>query len=344
MDTVHEISIVMPVYNAGRYLSRMIDSLLNQTFNDFELIIVDDGSTDGSSDVCDYYRNIDSRIKVIHRENRGLCNARNTALKIAKGDYICFCDDDDFYYEDGLEQIHFAIVRTNADLIKTAHCVEMWNDTVLVDSHKAEMLDATVTVNELISGKYFHKVVKALWNGAYKRSVIEENNIWFDESMKAGGEDYDFNLRYMGFINTVCCIDKENYIHIVRNNQSASIGYNPNRIESILIAYNSEVRFLSKKKTSTEVYVEHQLWYLNMIKTELSYKDCKLADREKINVINKYLDGILEFKNIGIAEVIRSRSLAAKDKIKWIVLKTRSPKLIYRLWQMRNGLNKQNGM
>lgn len=92
------ISIIVPVYNVEAYLCRCIDSILAQTFTDFELILVDDGSPDNCSSICDEYAKKDSRIVVVHKENGGLSDARNTGLDIAKGEYIGFVDSDDFIH------------------------------------------------------------------------------------------------------------------------------------------------------------------------------------------------------------------------------------------------------
>lgn len=95
-----KISIIVPVYNVEKYLRKCIDSILNQTFKDFELILIDDGSTDESGKICDEYNLKDNRIKVIHKENGGLSSARNAGLDIAQGEYIGFVDSDDWIESD----------------------------------------------------------------------------------------------------------------------------------------------------------------------------------------------------------------------------------------------------
>lgn len=113
-----KISIIMPVYNSEKFLREAIDSILNQSYKDFELILVNDGSTDKSSDICDEYSKIDSRIHVINQVNGGISNARNSGLKVAKGEFIVFSDNDDIFSVDLLkENIHLA-EKHNADLVK----------------------------------------------------------------------------------------------------------------------------------------------------------------------------------------------------------------------------------
>ena len=92
-----KVSIIMPVYNSEKYLSKAVESVLAQDFQDFELIMVDDGSPDNSGAVCDSYAEKDARVKVIHKKNGGICSARNAGIDAARGEYIGFCDNDDLY-------------------------------------------------------------------------------------------------------------------------------------------------------------------------------------------------------------------------------------------------------
>lgn len=110
------ISIIVPVYKVEKYISRCIDSILSQTFTDFEIILVDDGSPDNSGRICDQYALNDSRIKVIHKKNGGLADARNAGLDIAAGDYLGFVDSDDFIYTDMYEKLYEACIKYNSKI------------------------------------------------------------------------------------------------------------------------------------------------------------------------------------------------------------------------------------
>lgn len=113
------ISIIVPIYNAERYLNCCIDSILSQTFADFELLLIDDGSSDKSGDICDKYAQLDMRIKVIHKPNTGVSDARNCALDIAIGKYVMFMDADDFLcLEDALEQLHEVAEQYSLDIVR----------------------------------------------------------------------------------------------------------------------------------------------------------------------------------------------------------------------------------
>lgn len=110
------ISIIVPVYKVEKYLNRCIDSILNQTYTNFECILVDDGSPDNCPTICDEYSKIDSRIKVIHKSNGGLSSARNAGLDICQGEYVCFIDSDDWIADNYLKELYNSIKTYNADI------------------------------------------------------------------------------------------------------------------------------------------------------------------------------------------------------------------------------------
>ena len=111
------VSIIVPVYNVNQFLDRCLNSICTQTFSDIEIILVDDGSTDGSSSKCDQYEEIDSRIKVIHKENGGLSSARNRGIESAKGKYLFFVDSDDYIVKDCIEYLITTLEKSNADMV-----------------------------------------------------------------------------------------------------------------------------------------------------------------------------------------------------------------------------------
>lgn len=113
---IPKISIIVPVYNVELFLHKCIISILSQTFKDFELILINDGSTDKSGEICDVYSQKDSRIKVIHKKNEGQSSARNKGLEIARGDYIGFVDSDDWIEQDMYKTLYESSIKANADI------------------------------------------------------------------------------------------------------------------------------------------------------------------------------------------------------------------------------------
>ncbi len=123
------VSVIMPVYNSARFLPRAIESVLNQSFEDFELILVNDGSTDESPGLCEYYAARDGRVRVIHKNNRGVSSARNRGIEAALGEFITFIDDDDEYLPNLLKDNYSLVRETGADIIKfSINCCAVFSD------------------------------------------------------------------------------------------------------------------------------------------------------------------------------------------------------------------------
>ena len=122
INNLFKVKIVVPVYNTEKYISRCIDSILAQTYKNFSLIIIDDGSTDASGNICEEYRKIDSRVIVIHQENRGLSNARNRGIEYPiENDFITFVDSDDIIHPKYLEYMLRAIESTGCKVVVVKH-------------------------------------------------------------------------------------------------------------------------------------------------------------------------------------------------------------------------------
>ena len=111
-----KVSVIVPVYNVEKYLKQCLDSIVDQTLEDLEIVLVDDGSVDSSGTICDEYAKKDARIKVIHKKNGGLSDARNVAIDIAKGEYITFVDSDDYVTDDYVESLYKLLVENNAQM------------------------------------------------------------------------------------------------------------------------------------------------------------------------------------------------------------------------------------
>lgn len=199
-------SFIVPVYKVEEYLARCVESILNQTNKDFELILVDDGSPDGCGTMCDAFASKDKRIKVIHKENGGVSSARNEGIKIAKGEYIWFVDSDDYIEEDALEILSGYIEKDRADLYVFQRRI----------NEKYEITD----LDKLFCEHYFkYHFGFEPWNKIYSRSVIAENNLLFDTE-ETVGEDLLFNVNYYTKIRSCLFLDEDLYHYVVRENSA----------------------------------------------------------------------------------------------------------------------------
>lgn len=188
-------SIIIPVYNAAETLSAAVNSILSQSVQDLELLLVDDGSRDGSSDLCHSLAEQDSRVRVFSQKNSGICAARNSGLTQARGKYIGFCDDDDRYLPDTLQKAKELISQTNADVVRGGY--ELQRQTQA--GYMVTLPHAVGTFCRLAPGQNADSYLNFLensgpqfvWNAFYRQETIKE--IRFDERCRFGLEDFLFN-------------------------------------------------------------------------------------------------------------------------------------------------------
>ncbi|MBO5850765.1 MAG: glycosyltransferase [Clostridia bacterium] len=201
------VSIIVPIYNVQKYLPHCIESVLNQTYKNFELILVDDGSPDRSGDICDYYAKKDSRIVVVHKENGGASTARNAGLYVAKGKYVNFIDGDDWISKDAIETFVKIIEKESVDLV-----VGTLEDRYLRVSSKPfkdELID--FYSNEQDVSKIIPKLTPPV-NKLYLKSIIDSQNIKFLADVKYG-EDILFVYEYLKYCKRIFTISKVTYFY-----------------------------------------------------------------------------------------------------------------------------------
>lgn len=161
------ISVVVPVYKTEKYLPQCIESILAQSFEDFELLLVDDGSPDGSGAICDGYAARDGRIRVFHTENCGVSEARNTGIKESVGEYIAFCDSDDFAGRDWLRNLYEAAVKQNADICCSGTITEYVDRSVVFPGY-----EGCFTGSECIKALLCEKFSVNVWNKIFRRKLL----------------------------------------------------------------------------------------------------------------------------------------------------------------------------
>lgn len=204
-----KISIIVPIYNSEKYLHRCIDSILAQTFTNFELLLINDGSTDKSGEICDEYAIKDSRVRVFHKENGGVSSARNLGLNNAVGEWISFCDSDDVVYSSWLDNFHEKITSTLDLIVQGFDC-----DKSLCGEKYHQNLSFCGSVNEGLELLFDNKIVGYLWCKLFKRSIIETYNLRFDERFDIL-EDECFVVSYLVKCNTMVLSNRIGYYYYV---------------------------------------------------------------------------------------------------------------------------------
>lgn len=289
----------MPVYNSGNFLSTAVNSILSHPSKDIELILVDDGSTDGSSERCDEYAEKDSRVTVIHQKNSGICNARNAAIKIAKGEYIGFCDhDDEFASETWVKCIDAIEKYHHPDIVKFG------KDYVFVNAKGETFRTIHMTTNDSFYEKEYiiehylelrqQNLFRFVWDGIYKKEIIINNQVFFDPYFTHGGEDHDFCNELSKYVETVVTFSGIYYYHYLRDNFSTS----SKRIANAgLLHYKVEgERLYETLKTIGYDFNKHRAIYLNQIfessvLTIIRYHlKARSSDKYIINLLNEIAD------------------------------------------------------
>lgn len=181
------ISIIIPIYNAERFLKQCIDSVLKQSYENLEIILLDDGSCDSSSSICDDYAIRDDRVKVLHLKNGGVSNARNIGINYAKGEWIMFLDADDYVDQFICEKLHQLAIEENCEMVSCSYCNDYQNTKItigenngktwILNNKKNEVIKDTLTEKNIYLHKFPTRVY--IWGKLFKKSVIVKNNIQF---------------------------------------------------------------------------------------------------------------------------------------------------------------------
>ncbi len=219
-----KISIIVPVYNAEKYLRKCIDSIIAQTYKNYELILVDDGSTDSCPEICDEYKKIDSRIIVFHKINEGVSSARNLGLENARGSYITFIDSDDYVTPIYLE---YLVQETTDDYVVSGYYLQNKNFTW--DEHQQKSLKINMDEIKSLPDLINNVSTGMIWGRRYKTDIIRKNNLRFEIGMRRG-EDVLFNINYLLFCTSITVLPKANYYYCF-NASSATNVFEPQLFE-----------------------------------------------------------------------------------------------------------------
>lgn len=209
------ISIIIPVFNAEKYLGECLDSIASQTFTDWEVILVDDGSTDSSPQLCDEYSQRDERFRTFHQENAGTSAARNTALEHCRGDYVTFMDNDDWWINQTcLERVVDSLRQRPVDLLWHMSCRSDGAGSQILDTQPTAF-GATVAqlpVADAIRFIIDHDLTtSAVWTKIVKRSLIEEHSITFPTGMR--NEDTQWSAKVIAYCRSVAWHDERFYVY-----------------------------------------------------------------------------------------------------------------------------------
>ena len=219
------VSIVVPIYNAENYLRRCVDSILNQEYTDFELLLVNDGSTDASGDICEEYGDQDPRVIVIQKENTGVSDSRNRALDRARGKYLQFLDSDDWITPDATRLFVRAAEEYGCDMVIS----DFYRVVGERLSTKGDIEEEGVLTREEFAAHMMENPADfyygVLWNKLYRRDIVEEHNLRMDTDIN-WCEDFMFNLEYIRYAKVFYALHAPIYYYVKRKGSLASQGIN----------------------------------------------------------------------------------------------------------------------
>ena len=298
------VSIVIPIYNVEKYLKKCLDTVLSQTYNNIEIILVDDGSPDSCGIICDEYANKDKRIKVIHKENGGLSDARNAGIDIAKGRYITFIDSDDYVSSDYVEYLFNTLKKYNSKISTCGHYICFDNKMIEKTSLKTKKVSKEEAMTDFL---YDYDIDICSWGKLYDISLFE--SIRFPKGKIF--EDSATTYKLFDLCDYIAVGKECKYYYIMRNDSITTKKFNLNKMD--LIEMTEEMcTFLTKKYPSLKKACNRRLmWAYMSTYTKIVYTNKSEFKKEK-KLIKDYI------KN-NRPKVLRDKNISKRDKISLII-------------------------
>ena len=305
------ISIIVPVYNVEDYLKACLDSIINQTYKNLEIILIDDGSTDNSGKICDEYAGKDNRIKLIHKPNVGLSDARNAGLEIAKGEYIGFVDSDDYIAEDMYEFLYNLVVDNDLDVAMCASCDVHEDGTV-----KTPKIFKTIFINEkekIIENLFVNQaggLAISVCNKLFKKKVIKNCKFTVGKT----SEDVFFVLKWIENTDKFCRISDVKYYYVQHMHSITHQQLYTPKILDVIEAYLLNLDIISKKYLRCVAVAKARLYWAYRITIERIY-DCK--DYKENTLVAQKIQNELR-KNL--IDILKNKYISFKGKVGYVLI------------------------
>lgn len=302
------VSVIVPVYNVEKYLKRCLDSVLAQSYKNLEIILVDDGSTDRSGEICDEYKKKDGRIRVIHKENGGLSDARNEGMKIGKGDYACFVDSDDVVKNDYVEYLFGLIKKFDVEMSVAKYEVVTGSGKRIVPGGEiySEVFSEKVALEELLSEKHFTVSANAKMYAKrlYKKIIFPKGKLC---------EDNGTTYKFIMMCKSIAFGNKIVYSYY-KNSGSIMMGaFSVRRFDLVELTDEMCKAVVSKYKDLKEIALRRMILARFSIIRQVNYKELARSEKGKVD---SYRGFILQNKRA----VLFNSVYSLRDKIALISL------------------------
>lgn len=298
-----KVSIIVPCYKVEQYLDRCVKSLVNQTLEDIEIILVDDGSPDSVPEMCDRWAEQDTRIKVVHKKNEGLGMACNSGLEVATGEYVAFVDSDDWVDKEMYKDIYEAAQMYMAEIVFTGlRKVNIKQEVTYMEHPKKQLLYLNQNIKELIFDMIASDVTDPIERhiqmsakvAIYKREILINNNIHFENEKKLISEDLLFNIDSLLHCNSAIVLPVAYYNYFFNDN-SISHTHNVNKLQEIEFFYK-ELKSRYYQLTKYEEYNQR-------------------VNRLILGYFRSYMKSIVSIKNMSASEKIRILKITCNSKL-----------------------------
>lgn len=259
-----KVSVVVPIYNVEKYIKKCMDSLVNQTLQEIQIIFVNDGSTDESGNIAkEYASKYLNKIIYLEKENGGLSDARNFGMRYAEGEYIAFLDSDDYVENTMYEEMYNKALQENSDYVE---CDFLWE---YPDKTKKDKRNSYNNKKEMLTN-----VRVVAWNKLIKREILEKNNISFPKGLRY--EDIEFTYKLIPYLNKVSYVDKE-FVHYVQRNNSIANVQNE-RTAEVFTIFDNIIKYYQEKNFYEEYKEELEYSYSRILLCSSLKRICKIKD------------------------------------------------------------------
>lgn len=281
-----KISVIMPIYNVARYLRRSIDSVLKQTFKGFELILVDDGSTDASPSILDEYKD-NPRVNVIQKKNSGSGLSRNAGLDVAKGQYVYFMDPDD-WLEGEMLRDNYELIRKESPDILLFGSYDHFENRVTSQNLDNEFLQSKNSFLERFPLLFKKNVMYTVWNKIYKKSFLLNYNLRFGS--ERSGQDYVFNIKVYDKVNTMLVTNKKYYHYVIQRKDSATTNFRKDMFDLYKHEQIELINFIENNNIRAEDIINDRWYFIlnNSWRRALSQKNLRKSNAYTKNILSEY--------------------------------------------------------
>lgn len=340
---MYKVSIIVPVYNAEKYIRRTLDSLLNQTLDDLEIVVINDGSKDSSLDICNEYKDKYENIHIYSKENGGLSSARNMGIKMAQSDYLAFVDSDDYIDVEMMETLYRRLIQDKSDLAICGLSVDYENENLatICKNDCSPIKDECVENGQLCSKAMELKqngIIDSCCNKMFKKNLIKKHEL----QMPYGElfEDTEFMFHYLRYVNRISLVNRPYYHYMQRSGQRLTNTYNPKKWYFLRKRIFTMYDFLNSKGTDEpSINSELQYWLARYYYSTMMDLEALKDNRKQEELFHDFLKdkdlkkiASLEVHHSSIFRMVYINSLLYGHK--WLVQLI--TKLSYKLKMKRN--------